>query len=51
MVCLCWSLLEKVCQLDGGCMCSAARMVLSLESGWPLLSDVVKPAALAVSEI
>jgi hypothetical protein len=45
LVGLCWSSLGKVCQLDGGCMCSAARMVLSLENGWPVLSDVVRPAA------
>ncbi len=38
LVGLCWSSLGKVCQLDGGCMCSAARMVLSLETGWPVLS-------------
>jgi len=41
LVCLCWPLLMKLCQLDGSCMCSAARMALSLESGWPVLSDVV----------
>jgi len=41
LVCLCWSLLVNVCQLDGGCMCSAARTVLGLEGAWPIVPDVM----------